>query len=171
MKLENFYKIKTIEEQTVGKKRFFFRHEITSLTPSRYCVRDGKLKLVPLASSAAKLKEFWDIYLSLLKNPVNPFREGDLLCETKYIHVRKKISSEKKFYRVIQCEKRRVALLPFDPEEDSDSFRPAPPHESNALWMKVEIVHFNEYSAPKYGIRSVDGEWEKAFLPSIRIKP
>lgn len=175
MNSETFSHIRFLEERSATGKTFSFRYEIPEKGIPYYCVRDSKLKILFKAASRSSLNEYWNTFLTLLQNPSNPFREGQILYEC--IPTAKKRSPDiYSFYQVVQLKKKSLLVRPVESERfsDEDDFLRIVPYKDRfigdtVLKLKIEIVQRFSLSVPEYGIHSSKGEWKILFLDFVTI--
>ena len=173
MKRKTFSHIKLLDKRTIGKKVFYLRHDFPEKRSDYYCVRDSKFNKMFETYSFKKLEQQWDIFVSLLQNPNNPYRTDDIIYED--IPAAKKPSNDYKFYQVIHAGKKSVFVRPVETRTETEfgllKLIPLKNHfiGEEIIKLKVEIIQNNYSSKLAYGIKSKNGQWSKLRLDYIPI--
>ena len=165
MKRETFSYIYLLDERTIGKKMFYLRREIPEKGGDYYCVRDAKFNKIFETYSRKSLEKHWDVFVSLLQNPSNPYRTDDIIYE--HIPATRRRPDIYSFYQVIQSGKKSILVRPVETRTVTEfGLSKLIPLKNRfvgekILKFKVEIIQNIFTSTLEYGIKSKYGQWNK----------
>lgn len=173
MKREKISYIYLLDERTLGKKLFYLRYEIPEKGGDYYCVRDSKFNKIFETYSRKSLEKHWDVFVSLLQSPNNPYHIDDIIYE--HIPATKDTTDIYSFYQVIQSGTKNILVRPVETRTDIEFWGseliPLKNHfvGEEILKLKVEIIQDKLSSTLEYGIKSKNGQWKKLKFESVSI--